>query len=206
MRGSRGFRGSWLSRAAARHSLRSMNTRLMAMLVLLLPAFGHAADSDAPAKSDSKSAATDSSPIKLDLEVRREIALDDEVMRTLERATDREKELSPGKLFREPGGDLAVDSRLVIDLRPRTTAGPFPDHATTRCNLAVCRVYDDRGRMMYSYREPRLGVDVPATREMWQACQARQNDLLSTFERADRCHGIQSSAPSPWDPAPRAWP
>jgi hypothetical protein len=59
---------------------------------------------------------------------------------------------------------------------------------------------------MYSYQTLRIGIDVPATRELWDSCQARQNDMLSTFERADRCTGIQSSAPSAWEPAPRAWP
>jgi hypothetical protein len=184
-----------------------MNARLVTMLALLLPAIALASDPAPAMKSDSKPAAADATPkAKLDLEVRRQIALDDQVMRNLERASTRETELSPQKLFREPIADLPFDSRFAITLRPSATPSPFPDRATTRCDLSVCRVYDDRGRVMYSYQAARIGIDVPATREMWQSCQARQNDMMSTFDRADRCSGIHSRVPSPWDPAPRAWP
>jgi hypothetical protein len=184
-----------------------MNPRYMTMVALLLPTLALAGD-PAPAKQpDPKPAAIDAAPkAKLDLAVRREIALDDQVMRNLDRAATREKDLSPRKLFREPGADAPIESRFAINLRPGPTAGPFPDRATTRCNLNVCRVYDDRGRALYSYQTARIGIDVPATRELWESCQARQNDMLSTFERGDRCHGFHSQAPSLWDPAPRAWP
>ncbi|MBC8027079.1 MAG: hypothetical protein H7Y89_13885 [Steroidobacteraceae bacterium] len=177
------------------------------MLALLLPALALAVDPAPGTQAVSKPPAAAAAPrAKLDLETRRQIALDDQVMRNLEQTATREKELSPQKLFREPGADLPFDSRFAINLRPSATPSPFPDRATTRCDLDVCRVYDDRGRVMYSYHTARFGIDVPATREMWEGCQARQNDMLSTFDRADRCNGIHSRVPSPWDPTPRAWP
>lgn len=186
-----------------------MNPRLVAMVALLVPALALAGD-PAPArhpeaKPAATAAATDAAPkAKLDLEIRRQIALDDQVMRNLDRAATREPELSPRKLFPDTRTDLPIGTRVAINLRPDSSTNP--DRATTRCDLSVCRVYDDRGRMMYSYQAARIGIDVPATREMWQSCQARQNDMMSTFERADRCSGIHSRVPSPWEPAPRAWP
>jgi hypothetical protein len=173
----------------------------------LLPALALAGD-PAPAKQpDPKPAATDAAPkAKLDLAVRRQIELDDQVMRNFERAATREKELSPRKLFPDTGTGLPLGTRVAINLRPDATTNRFPDRATTRCDSNVCRVYDDRGRVMYSYQATRIGIDVPATRERWESCQARANDMLSTFERVDRCSGIHSRVPSPWDPAPRAWP
>jgi hypothetical protein len=184
-----------------------MNPRFMTMVALVLPALALAGD-PAPAKPpDSKPAATDAThKEKLDLEVRREIALDDRIMQNLDRAATREKELSPRKLFPDTGTDLPIGTRVRINLRPDATTDRFPDRSTTRCDMNVCRVYDDRGRVMYSYREARIGIDVPATLELWESCQARANDMLSTFERMDRCSGIHSRVPSPWDPAPRAWP
>ena len=32
---------------------------------------------------------------------------------------------------------------------------------------------------------------------VWESCQARQNDMLSTFDRGDRCSGIHSRVPHP---------
>jgi hypothetical protein len=184
-----------------------MHPRFVTMVALLLPALVLAGD-PAPAKSlDPKPDATDAAPkAKLDLEIRRQIALDDQVMRNLDRAATREKELLPRKLFPETGADLPIGTRVAINLRLDPTTNRFTDRATTRCDFDVCRVYDDRGRVMYSYQAARIGIDVPATREIWESCQARQNDMMSTMDRADRCSGIHSRLPSPWDPAPRAWP
>ena len=191
-----------------------MSPRFVTLVALLLPAFA-AADDRAPAqppdpKPESKTAADATAPhaskAALDLEFRRQLELDDQVMRNLERAATREPDLSAQKLFRAPGEDIPFDSRMSITLRPVGAQSAFTDRASTRCQMNVCRVYDDRGRVMYSYHEARLGIDVPATREMWESCQARQNDMLSTFERADRCSGIRSRGPTPWDPPPRAWP
>jgi hypothetical protein len=184
-----------------------MNPRIVAMLALVLPALALAGDPAPKTQLEGKPPATNAAPrAKLDLEIRRELALDDQIMRNLERAATREKDLSPRKLFREPGADTPIESRFAINLRPGIAESPFPDRATTRCNLNVCHVYDDRGRALYSYQTARIGIDVPATRELWESCQARQNDMLSTFERGDRCNGLRSQAPSLWDPAPRAWP
>lgn len=184
-----------------------MNPRFVTILAFVLPAIALAGDPAPETRSDSKPPAADPAPrATLDLQIRRELALDDKIMQNLEQAATREKDLSPGKLFREPGTDTPIESRFAINLRPGPAVSPFPDRATTRCNLNVCRVYDDRGRALYSYQTPRIGIDVPATRELWESCQARQNDMLSTFERGDRCSGFQSRVPSPWDPAPRAWP
>ena len=196
-----------------------MTPRIVTMVALLVPAFALAGDPAPVTQPDAKPAATPtvtSAPdvkaapgaarkTRLDLEVRRQIALDDQVMRNLDRAASREPDLSPRKLFVE-SADLPFDSRLAINLRPGVATNPFPDRATTRCDLSICRVYDDRGRVMYSYQAARIGIDVPATRQMWESCQASQNDMMSTFDRADRCSGIHSRVPSPWDPAPRAWP
>lgn len=190
-----------------------MNPRFVTMLVLLIPALALAGEPapatqpEAKPASPATTATTDTAPkAKLDLEVRRQIALDDQVMRNLERAATRDPGLSPRKLFPEAAADLPMGTRVAINLRPTVTTDPFPGPGKTRCELGVCRVYDDRGRVMYSYQDARLGIDVPATREMWESCQARQNDMMSTFDRADRCSGIRSRVPSPWDPAPRAWP
>ena len=190
-----------------------MNPRVAILAALLLPAFAGADDRAAPAadpkpeavKAAAESRAAGTKPA-LDLEFRRQLELDDQVMRDLERAAAREPDLSAQQLFRSPGADIPYDSRVAITLRPAGAPSAFTDRASTRCEMNVCRVYDDRGRVMYSYREARLGIDVPATREMWESCQARQNDMLSTFERADRCSGIHSRGPTLWDPAPRAWP
>jgi hypothetical protein len=183
-----------------------MNPRLSTMVALFLPALALAGD-PAPAKRAEPKPVADAAPrAKLDLTVRRQIALDDQVMSNLDRAATREKELSPRKLFPDTGTDLPLGTRVSIGPRPDAATDRFPDRATTRCDLNVCRVYDDRGRVMYTYQTLRIGIDVPATRELWDSCQARQNDMLSTFERADRCSGIHSRVPSPWDPAPRAWP
>ncbi len=184
-----------------------MNPRFPTILAFLFPAFTLAGNPAPATQSDSRPAATDAAPqAKLDLNIQRQLALDDQIMRNLERAATRETELSPQKLFREPGAATPIDSRFSINLRPSSTLSRFPNRATTRCDISVCRVYDDRGRVMYSYQTARIGIDVPATREMWESCQARQNDMMSTFDRADRCNGIRSRVPSPWDPAPRAWP
>jgi hypothetical protein len=184
-----------------------MHPRFMTMVALLLPALALAADSaPAPAqKADPQPATEAARKTKLDLAVR-QLALDDQIMSNLDRAATREKELSPRKLFPDTGTDLPLGTRVSISLRPDTTTSHSADRTTTRCDLDICRVYDHRGRVMYTYRAARLGIDVPATRELWDACQSRQNDMLSTFERADRCSGIRSRVPSPWDPAPRAWP
>jgi hypothetical protein len=183
-----------------------MNPRIPTMVALLLPALALAGD-PSPANRSDPTPATEAAPkAKLDLTVRRQIALDDQIMSNLDRAATREKELSPRKLFPDTGTDLPVGTRVSVSLRPDATTNRFPDRTTTRCDLNVCRVYDDRGRVMYTYQTLRIGIDVPATRELWDSCQARQNDMLSTFERADRCSGIHSRVPSPWDPAPRAWP
>lgn len=190
-----------------------MNPRIAILVALLLPVFAGADDRAAqtpkPKPEPRNSTADARAPAPkppLDLEFRRQLELDDQVMRNLERAATREPDLSAQKLFRTPGEDIPFDSRMSITLRPVGPQSAFTDRASTRCQMNVCRVYDDRGREMYSYREARLGIDVPATREMWDSCQARQNDMLSTFERADRCSGIHSHGPTPWDPAPRAWP
>jgi hypothetical protein len=183
-----------------------MNARFVTMVALMLPALALAGDPEPAKQPEPKPAAADAAPkAKLDLAVR-QLDLDDQIMRNLDRAATREPELSPRKLFPDTGADLPLGTRVAITLRPDAATDRFPDRATTRCDLNVCRVYDDRGRVMYSYQEARLGIDVPATREMWESCQARQNDMLSTFDRADRCSGIHSRVPSPWDPAPRAWP
>jgi hypothetical protein len=184
-----------------------MNPRFMTIVALLLPTLALAGD-PAPAKPpDPKPGTTDAAPkAKLDLAVHRQIALDDQVMRNLDRAATRETVLSPRKLFPDSGTDLLLGTRVSITLRPYATTNRYHDGATTRCDFDVCRVYDDRGRMMHSYQAARLGIDVPATRERWESCQARANDMMSTFERVDRCSGIHSRGPSPWDPAPRAWP
>jgi hypothetical protein len=205
----------FLSPSETRNSLRIMNPRIttrITALALLLPAIALAGDPAPATQPESKPVAdvadaTNAKPqAKLDLEVRRQIALDDQVMRNLERASTREPELTPRKLFPDAAADLPMGSRVALTLRPSVTTYPHADRGTTRCDLSVCRVYDDRGRVMYSYQAARLGIDVPATRERWESCQARQNDMMSTFDRADRCNGIHSRVPSPWDPAPRAWP
>jgi len=196
------------------NSLRIMNPRFVTMVALLVPALALAGDPAPAAQSEvmpkakpAVMAATDAMPkAKLDLEARRQLALDDHLMRNLDRAATREPELSPRKLFPDTGSGLPIGTRVAINLRPDSSTNPHPDRATTRCDISRCRVYDDRGRVMYSYQTARIGIDVPATREMWQSCQARQNDMMSTFDRADRCNGIHSRLPSPWDPAPRAWP
>jgi hypothetical protein len=184
-----------------------MKPCFVTMVALLLPTLALAGD-PAPAKpADPKPLTTDAAPTgKLDLAVTRQVALDDQVMRNLDRAATREKELSPRKLFPDTGTDLPLGTRVSITLRPEATTSRSREGANTRCDFDVCRVYDDRGRVMYSYQAARIGIDVPATRELWESCQARANDMMSTFERADRCSGIHSRVPSPWDPAPRAWP
>ena len=190
-----------------------MNPRFVTMVALLVPALALAGDPAPPESADANPVATpvatDATPkAKLDLDVKRQLAMDDQIMRNLERAATRDPELSPRKLFPDAAADLPMGSRVALTLRPNSVMRPhpYPDRGTTRCDLGRCRVYDDRGREMYSYQAARIGIDVPETRARRESCQARQNDLMSTFDRADRCSGIHSRVPSPWDPAPRAWP
>ena len=216
MRRCQAFPTFFLSSSETGISLRLMNARFVTMVALCVPALSLAGDpapatqpEPKPAMTAAATPATDTTPnAKLDLGVRRQIALDEQIMRNLERAATREPELSPRKMFPDAAADLPMGSRVALTLRPNTTTHPhrYPDRGTTRCDMGTCRVYDDRGRVMYSYQAARIGIDVPGTRERWESCQARQNDMMSTFDRADRCSGIHSRVPSPWDPAPRAWP
>jgi hypothetical protein len=185
-----------------------MNTRLVTMLVLLLPALVLADDGPPAPQADTKPlVATRAPEPKLGADTRRQLAIDDQIMRNLALAATRETETPPRKPFGDPGILTVADSRIAANLRTsRSTTHARDGETATRCGVSECTVYDSRGRQLYSYRTARIGIDVPATLEAWQSCQSRQDDMLSTFDRQDRCNGITSRLPTPWDPTPRAWP
>jgi hypothetical protein len=75
----------------------------------------------------------------------------------------------------------------------------------TDCDLGTCRVFDANGRHLYSYDAPGSRSAPQGDLKWLEGCRRRGDDMMSTFERQDRCSGIRT-LPSPFDPPPFAGP
>jgi hypothetical protein len=64
----------------------------------------------------------------------------------------------------------------------------------TECDFLQCVAYASDGRVLYSF--PREQVSHPSRDDSdgWLSCQ-QIDDLLSTFERYDKCRGISTGLP-----------
>jgi len=64
-----------------------------------------------------------------------------------------------------------------------------------KCDLADCVAYTADGDALYTVpRDQYLGVNGGGTKDEWLTCQ-RGNDLLTTFERFDKCRGVSIGLP-----------
>jgi hypothetical protein len=64
-----------------------------------------------------------------------------------------------------------------------------------KCDLSDCVAYTADGDALYTVpRDQYLGVNGGSTREEWLSCQSG-NDLLTTFERHDKCRGVSIGLP-----------
>jgi hypothetical protein len=115
-----------------------------------------------------------------------------DVVREILRATAREESAAMTAAEHEP-----IQSRLP-PLALRFRSDERIDHVD--CDELQCYAYAKDDRILYTKaREPRvdmLSVD-STTSEAWLSCQDT-NDMLSTFERFDRCRGIGISLTVPW--------
>ena len=63
------------------------------------------------------------------------------------------------------------------------------------CSLADCVAYTSDGDPLYTIpREQYFGVDGDDLDDQWLSCQSG-NDLLTTFERYDKCRGVTIGLP-----------
>jgi len=91
--------------------------------------------------------------------------------------------------------------RASIAIQPPAKAELRPRPAMVECDGlgAKCAAYDAAGNYLFALpnRRVKLGVNDPDTLNC-----GRASNLMSTFERADRCRGIGVVIPSFWE-APR---
>lgn len=64
-----------------------------------------------------------------------------------------------------------------------------------KCDLSECVAYTADGDALYTVpREQYLGVNGDGAKGEWLSCQSG-NDLLTTFERYDKCRGVSIGLP-----------
>lgn len=87
-------------------------------------------------------------------------------------------------------------------LQVRFKADERVDHVD--CDLLQCYAYAKDGHVVRSASPEDFFGLMPESRtssDAWLACQDT-NDLLSTFERYDRCRGVGLSLTAPWNGGP----
>jgi hypothetical protein len=98
----------------------------------------------------------------------------------------------------KPEADLTkpdLGQRLALKFR----VNPRVDHV--ECDLLQCLAVAKDGEILYTVPRGQLhdlASDESSRLNAWLSCQDT-NDLLSTFERYDRCRGINVGSPLQWD-------
>lgn len=71
--------------------------------------------------------------------------------------------------------------------------------ARYECELDKCAAYDRDGNVLwYLPRDQFFTQGAGKDSDVWLSCQ-QHNDMLSTFERVERCQGMGLLMPTPWD-------
>jgi len=173
-----------LSGSQGGHTLCRMNTRARMLFAafLALPALGMAQEqpSAKPASPALAPAAksTPQSPLKLSLDLK------DAGVQDVVRATAATQNAFAGPAT-EQTGKQRPDLAFRAPRRPHRIV----------CGVIDCVAYTADGDPLYTIpREQYLGVNGDHPREVSQSCQSG-NDLLSTFERYDKCHALGIGLP-----------
>jgi hypothetical protein len=142
--------------------------------ILCLPALGSAQEAVlSAAQTDSKSSA----PPQFDL---RSARVQDVIRAAAAGAQNQLKDIEP-----------APDK---VDLQDLPFRAPRRMHHM-KCDLADCVAYTADGDALYTVpRDQYLGVNGGGTKDEWLTCQSG-NDLLTTFERFDKCRGVSIGLP-----------
>jgi hypothetical protein len=101
------------------------------------------------------------------------------------------------------GANLSHGARLSADA-PAQTGGrnlkDIPFRAPRRlhhmdCDSFNCVAYSADGEALYTVsREQHFGINTDDSKEAWLSCQSGDN-LLTTFERYDKCRGVSIGLP-----------
>lgn len=87
-----------------------------------------------------------------------------------------------------------AEASAVIDRKDLPFRAPRRMHHM-KCDLTDCVAYTADGDALYTVpRDQYLGVNGGGTKDDWLTCQSG-NDLLTTFERFDKCRGVSIGLP-----------
>jgi hypothetical protein len=101
-----------------------------------------------------------------------------------------QKILQASAASQPPESRTAAAAPVLMSLPP-----PSPRRVhRTECDFLQCVAYASDGRVLYSF--PREQASHPSRDDFdgWLSCQ-QIDDLLSTFERYDKCRGISTGLP-----------
>jgi hypothetical protein len=158
-------------------------TRLLLSALLMLPACGWSDDKPATPADEKKPTFTLS---------------DAEVRKIVRAAANRKVE----------GFRFVKDPQVATDIPPSATAARFQPLARLpratrvvfecRSLTEACGAYDYDGNYLYSVPREQVYPNSTGGSDDWLACQSG-DDMLSTFERFDRCRGIGVMLSTPWN-------
>ena len=159
--------------------------RLIAMLfaaLLALPAAGWSQEKLARAEKPQAAPPTS-------------FSITSETVRDIVRATAREQSTATnlGAALRQPASDALDLARRDTTMAKRLALKFKTDRRVNRveCDALQCYAYSRDGEILFSQsRDPYLGQATASNNsDAWLSCQDNY-DLLTTFERYDRCRGV----------------
>jgi hypothetical protein len=162
-------------------------TRMLWVALLVLPAVAWSGETAKPAPIDSNAVETGSRAVPPALK----LGLHDASVQQVIRASAQQQVNSTS-----PGPD-SPDQSLVTargdEMKLRFRAPLRPDHIN--CDILNCVAYTADDVALYTIpREQYFAPHGITPQDEWLSCQSH-DDLLSTFERYDKCRGISIGIP-----------
>jgi hypothetical protein len=165
----------------------NMRTRMLWVALLVLPAVAWSGETAKPAaigsKADETGSRADPPALKLGLH-------DASVQKVIRASAQRQA--STASLAADTPDQSSITAR-GDEMKLRFRAPLRPDHIT--CDILDCVAYTADDVALYTIpREQYYGPHGDTPGDEWLSCQSH-DDLLSTFERYDKCRGISIGIP-----------